>query len=311
MIEKMKRIPVKGFLKKYPALIGILLAAILITLIYVVYEIRYNARNEQQQEMYEELNKAAWIPDKTGAAKDEQTTVEDLEKAYREENEQKMRDFLAACGDPAAFEQYLNGGPDFAAYREINRDVVGYILIPDTKIDYPVLRDPAQRDYYLKRKLDGSTGYPGSIFMENINIPDFDDPVTILYGHNMKNGTMFAQVHDYHNNAQFREAHKYIFTYEEDSVNLYEVVACTAYSDVHLLADNFVKDEATGEFVYNQSSPEDPVKLWTELKDYGDAKAYFSEEPLTAEDKCIVLSTCGASRVRVVTVGKLLFTHWN
>ena len=310
MRKKWSITSVRDFFKEYPALIGVIIAALLIIVIYVIYQIQYNRQNEQQQEVYEELNRTAWITDMPKAPEDEQATPEELERAFRAANEEKMKEFLASCEDPEAFEKYLNSGPDFNAYREVNSDVVGYILIPDTKIDYPVLRDAATRDYYLKRNLDRSSGYPGSIFMENINSPGFDDPVTILYGHNMKNRTMFAQVHDFRNNAQFREAHKYIFTYEEDSVNLYEVVACTSYSDVHLLAENFVKDES-GEFVYTESRADDPVWLWSSLKDYGDSRAYFAEEPLTEADKCIVLSTCGSSRVRVVVVAKLLFTHWH
>ncbi len=310
MKEKFKASSIRDFFQKYPAMIGVIVVALLIIIVYVVYQIRYNRQNEQQQERYEELNKTAWITDMSKVTETEQTTPEELEKAYREANEEKMEQFLASCTDRETFEKYLNSGPDFEAYRAVNSDVVGYILIPDTRIDYPVLRDVLQRDYYLKRNLDGSSGYPGSIFMENINSPDFDDPVTILYGHNMKNHTMFAQVHDFHNNAQFREAHKYIYTYEKDSVNLYEVVACTSYSDVHLLADNFVKD-GSGEFVYTESHADDPVRMWDSLKDYGDGKAYFAEEPLTEEDKCIVLSTCGSGRVRVVVVAKLLFTHWH
>lgn len=309
MKEKWKQFSIRDFFKKYPALIGIIIAALLIILIYVIYQIGYNRQNEQQQEVYEELNRTAWITDVAPKPKEQQETPEEQERAYREANEQKMKDFLETCEDPDAYRQYLSGGPDFAAYREVNSDVVGYIMIPDTKIDYPILRNALQRDYYLKRNLDGSTGYPGCIFMENINSPDLDDPVTILYGHNMKNGTMFAQVHDYRGSAQFRESHKYIFTYEEDSVSLYEIVACTSYSDVHLLADNFVKDES-GDFVYTHSEPQDPVQLWEALRDYGDSRAYFAEEPLTEEDRCIVLSTCGSSKVRVVAVAKLLFTHW-
>lgn len=296
--------------QKYPALIAFLTAGILTVDGFTAYEFYYNGQNADQQETYETLNQTAWITDLSSDPLAVQDPQEDREEAYRIANEAKMKAFLDSCQDPDFFEQYLNSGPDFVVYRQANSDVEGYLLIPGTKIDYPVLRNETQRDYYLKRNLDGSTGYPGSIFMENINSPAFDDPVTILYGHNMKNGTMFAQVHDLYNNAKFREAHRYIFVYREDSVNLYEIVACTSYSDRHLLADNFVKD-GSGEFVYTESKADDQIKMWDSLKGYGDTGAYFAEEALTAEDRCIVLSTCGASRVRVVVVGKLLFTHWH
>ena len=294
--------------KKYPALIAFLIVGILVIDGFVAYEIYYNSQNEVQQLTYETLNQTAWIADRSDRMQSVPDPAE-VERAYRAANEAKMQEFLAACENPGFFEPYLNGGPDFEVYRQVNRDVVGYVLIPDTKIDYPVLRSEIQRDYYLKRNLDGSTGYPGSIFMEDINSPGFDDPVTVLYGHNMKNGTMFAQIHDLHNSAAFREAHKYIFTYQEDSVSLYEIVACTAYSDRHLLADNFVKDES-GEFVYTQNTADDPARMWSSLKEYGDTKAYFAKDAPAEGDRYIALSTCGSSKVRVVAVGKLLFTHW-
>lgn len=295
--------------EKYPVLIAFLTAGVLLIDGFIAYELYYNGQNESQQEVYEELNQTAWITNMSERSQPE-LDPEEMERAYRAANEAKMQEFLSACENPEFFEQYLNSGPDFAQYRQVNGDVVGYVLIPGTKIDYPVLRNATQRDYYLKRNLDGSTGYPGSIFMENINSPGFDDPVTVLYGHNMKNGTMFAQVHNLHNNAKFRAEHNYIFVYEETSVSLYEIVVCTAYSDRHLLADNFVKNES-GEFVYTESTTDDPVQMWNDLKDYGDTKAYFAEDALTEEDRCIVLSTCGASRVRVVVGAKLLFTHWH
>ena len=80
---------------------------------------------------------------------------------------------------------------DFARLREINPDVVGWIYCEDTAINYPVLRG-ANNDVYLHRQLDGSQSYAGSIFMDSACAADFSDDNTVLYGHNMKNGSMFA-----------------------------------------------------------------------------------------------------------------------
>ena len=96
---------------------------------------------------------------------------------------------------------------DFADLQEnTNGDIYAWIHIPDTKIDYPVLQHPTDNSYYLNHNLDGSRGYPGCIYTEDYNKKDFTDPNTVLYGHNMKNGTMFAGLHKY-GDSEYLEEH--------------------------------------------------------------------------------------------------------
>ena len=293
----------KDFFKKYPALIAFIGVGILITIIFVFYEIMYNTRNKEQQNQYDELNQKAWI---TEVGEDEpEISPEDLEKA---ENEAKMKAFLETVDNPDFYKKQLRSRPNFDTYREINDEVIGFVLIPDTKIEYPILRNESRRDYYLKRNIDGSTGYPGCIYVENINGPDFRDPVTITYGHNMANKTMYGQLHDIYRNKEFREAHKYVFVYQPEGVSLYEIIAASSYSDSHLLADDF-KKEGNG-FLFTGVKPDDQVNVMKHLKEYGDKGAYFKEgEEVTENDRLFVMATCSSSRMRVIVVGKLLFTH--
>ena len=80
---------------------------------------------------------------------------------------------------------------DFEALKKKSPDVVGWIYCPGTIINYPVVQ--AEDDnYYLHRSYDGSYNFAGSIFVEAVNKPEFQDPNTIIYGHNMKDNTMFA-----------------------------------------------------------------------------------------------------------------------
>lgn len=82
---------------------------------------------------------------------------------------------------------------DFDALRrEENPHIYAWITIPGTRIDYPVLQHPEKPDYYLNHNVDGSEGYPGCIYTQPYNSRDWSDNQTVLYGHNMKNGTMFA-----------------------------------------------------------------------------------------------------------------------
>lgn len=85
---------------------------------------------------------------------------------------------------------------DFEALMEINPDVVGWIYIEGTNINYPVVRGP-DNSYYMNRLFDGSVNGAGSIFMDYRNEPDMSCRNTVLYGHHMKNGTMFNQITKY------------------------------------------------------------------------------------------------------------------
>lgn len=115
-----------------------------------------------------------------------------------------------------------------------NKDIYAWIYIPDTKIDYPVLQHPTDNIHYLNYNLDGSRGYPGCIYTENYNTKDFSDPVTVMYGHNMKNGTMFAGLHRY-SDSQYMEEHPYVYIYTEEGLLVYEIFSAHEYSDAHIL----------------------------------------------------------------------------
>lgn len=85
---------------------------------------------------------------------------------------------------------------DFEALMEINPDVVGWICIEGTNINYPVVQG-SDNIYYMNRLFDGSANGAGSIFMDYRNEPDMSCRNTVLYGHHMKNGTMFNQITQY------------------------------------------------------------------------------------------------------------------
>lgn len=80
---------------------------------------------------------------------------------------------------------------DFAALQAINSDICAWLWMPDTAISYPVLHG-RNNDRYLDTAFDGEHSITGSIFMDSRNSGDFSDENTILYGHNMKDGSMFG-----------------------------------------------------------------------------------------------------------------------
>lgn len=124
---------------------------------------------------------------------------------------------------------------DFEDLKEkVNGDIYAWIYIPDSKVDYPVVQHPSDDLYYLKYNLDGSYGYPGCIYTERYNKKDFRDPVTVIYGHNMKNGTMFAGLHNYEDMGYFRE-HPYVYIYTPEKMLVYQIFASYEYTNEHLL----------------------------------------------------------------------------
>ena len=85
---------------------------------------------------------------------------------------------------------------DFAALQAINPDVVAWIYIEGTSINYPIVQGE-DNSYYLKHLVDGSYNGSGAIFMDFRNDSDFSDSHTIIYGHHMKNDTMFSGLDGY------------------------------------------------------------------------------------------------------------------
>ena len=110
---------------------------------------------------------------------------------------------------------------DLEALRTENPDVVGWIRIPGTKINYPLMIGQ-DNEFYLNNTWNKMPNIMGSIFLECNNNPDLTDYNTIVYGHNMSNGTMFAALHRYAEKG-FRENHPYVYIAYDGGVLRYEV----------------------------------------------------------------------------------------
>ena len=94
---------------------------------------------------------------------------------------------------------------DFDSLLQINEDVVGWIYIDGTRINYPIVQGEDNR-HYVSTMVDGRVNGAGSIFLDYRNSADFSDKHTVIYGHNMRNGTMFADILEY-KDPEFQAAH--------------------------------------------------------------------------------------------------------
>lgn len=134
---------------------------------------------------------------------------------------------------------------DWDELAEINEHIYAWIYIPGTNVDYPVLQHPTDDTYYLDYNLDGTKGYPGCIYSEHkYNSMDWMDFNTLLYGHNMKDGTMFKTLHKY-KDRDFFEENRYMYIYTPETVYVYDIFAAYENEALHILAYyNFEMDEA-------------------------------------------------------------------
>lgn len=106
---------------------------------------------------------------------------------------------------------------------EINPDVVGWIRIPNTSVEYPILQ-AEDNQYYLDKTWKKEPNVVGSIFMECQNRPDLSQFNTLIYGHNMRDGSMFSALRQYQEKTYWEE-HPSIYIAVEHEVRRYDVFA--------------------------------------------------------------------------------------
>lgn len=113
---------------------------------------------------------------------------------------------------------------DLAALAAENPDCVGWLTIPDTGIDYPVMHTPDTPEHYLRRDFYGEPASAGTPFLDGRNLAEAENQNLILYGHNMMDGSMFKPLMNYLE-PNFRETHKDIFLEIDGRQYHYEVLA--------------------------------------------------------------------------------------
>ena len=111
---------------------------------------------------------------------------------------------------------------DFDALKAINPDIVGWILIPDTRINYPIVKRENDNSYYLNHLFDGTENRAGCIFLDTRC--SFGDPHVLIHGHNMANGSMFRDLNLF-KNQQFFQEHPYYYLFTEEDTYVVEVFA--------------------------------------------------------------------------------------
>ena len=175
---------------------------------------------------------------------------------------------------------------DFEEIWKTCPDVYAWICIPDTQINYPVCQSGEDKDpdFYLNHRADGTEEFAGSIYSQYYNSKDFRDPNTILYGHDMSNGSMFQNLHFYEK-QDFFDQNREVIVYLPDRILHYRVFAAYNTTDEHILMKyDFFQDPA----VFEQYIQEvmDGTNMYSGIID--------PETRLTGESRILTLSTCNA-----------------
>lgn len=215
--------------------------------------------------------------------------------ATRDKNGKIYKDTLKYRQEPKdEKEQPVQIPIDFAGLKQINDEIYAWIDIPDTNIHYPIVQSATDDSYYLMRTIERRSGYPGSIYTERINAKDFSDFNTVIYGHNMANGTMFKHIHKFED-QQFFNDHDTITVYTETKILTYKVYAAVLYDDRHIL------------YTYNNTDIDDRRAFLASLRESRSFNNHFREEVKPDEySHLITLSTCtNKEGQRYIVVGVL------
>ena len=132
-----------------------------------------------------------------------------------------------------------DGGTSFEELRKINPDVCGWITLDHTKIDYPILQGEDNLTY-INTDVYGDFALSGSIFLDYRNHDDFTDRRVILYGHNMKDGSMFSNLKQYQDSV-FRKNSGSAYLYLTEKTLHLEITECEKVSmrdDIYALEDD-------------------------------------------------------------------------
>ena len=183
---------------------------------------------------------------------------------------------------------------DFAALRGTNADIIAWLYQADTAINYPVMQTD-NNDYYLSHLFDGTYSKVGALFADFENKPDFSDRNTVIYGHNMRDGSMFASLNNYSDQLYYGE----------------HTELCLVVPDGGYIVEIFSAFSASPSESGSDTSP------WRlDFRDDGAYSSWLSAimersviqtgTSVTGSDKVLTLSTCApGGETRFVVMGKL------
>ena len=164
---------------------------------------------------------------------------------------------------------------DFSALKEINPDIIGWIRAEGTNIDYPIAQTD-NNEYYLSHLYNKDWNSSGTIFADYRNADNFSDRNTVLYGHHMKNGTMFNALEEY-KDQDFYDVNPTMTLFTPDGDYIIELI-CGTVEDGNY---QFVKFDFDGE--------ESFIKY---IEGFRSRSTFVSDVEIQPGDRIVSLCTC-------------------
>lgn len=208
-----------------------------------------------------------------------------------------LADETGATPSPAPAEESVEEAPqateappavpipiNFPYLESVNEDIIAWIEVEGTTVDYPILYDNSATLFYLNHNYAKAYTPCGSIFMLSENKADFSDFNTVVYGHNLIDGGMFGVLHDLENPDFFRE-NKTILVYTPDRVLQYRIFAAYRTDNLNQLQN------------FSYETPEERQAYIDRIYTH-DLRAIFDPDvTVTPDDRILTLSTCIANPV--------------
>lgn len=195
--------------------------------------------------------------------------------------------------------EYIVENPiDFAAWQARNADIYAWITYDNTAINFPILQSATEMEYYLDHDMDGNYSEFGEIFTQSLNAKDFTDPVTVVYGHNIKKtDIMFSDLHKLEDLGFFQKNPQFTI-YLPDKILTYEIVSVYEGNNQLIPAVyDFHNDAVQQEYFDSVLDPDGKI-------------AVREDATLVAgQDKIVQLSTCTVpsnAAKRFLVTGKLV-----
>ncbi|MBQ7835727.1 MAG: class B sortase [Clostridia bacterium] len=195
---------------------------------------------------------------------------------------------------------------DFAEMRKTAPHIHGWLHVENSYIDYPIVQHPTDDGFYDRLTPEGEKDDRGCIITEHIyNRTDFEDPVTVLYGHYVGytgHYEFFGGLQEMYNKDNY-EKYKNITVYHEEKELHYEFYASVRYDNEHI------------PWNYDFSDPESYNKFLNRIKSFDGPEGVFAPDvEVTPDDKLLIFSTCysggyGANKdIRYIVVARLVET---
>ena len=178
---------------------------------------------------------------------------------------------------------------DFTQLLSVNSDIVGWLRIRALDISYPVVQGK-DNDYYLHRTFEKTDNFAGCLFVNSYNMGDFTDQNTIIYGHNMKNGSMFGKLKNFNDPEVFKKS-RYFWIFTPDFIYQYRIFSASVVDKTGLTYQISFTDDEFDQFI---------------SRAYSNSVVDNQDVTVTKEDRIVTLSTfTGDDSTRFVVMGKL------